>query len=403
MRIDLPAPERIGDARALAELVAHLRGEGAVAVDTEADSFFSYREKVCLVQISTRERDWLIDPLAGLDLAPLGELLADPAVCKVFHDGEYDVLLLKRAQGFRFRNLFDTRVAAAALGSTNPGLASVLREHFGLELDKSMQRSNWGQRPLDPKQVLYAQLDTHFLLPLMDEQQAALERAGRAEIVGAECGRLERLEPPDNVFDADEWVRIKGARTLDPRQRRALRELFVARDDLARQADVPPFRTLPNPTLLEVARALPRTPGELARVPGLAPSQARRHGPALLAALERARNLEPLHRFPQLASKDGTAGLDEAALELYERLKSWRRGAAAGLGIDASLVLNRHVLVEIVRVRPRTLEDLSAMVELAAWQRQRFADELLALVGRFERDLAAGRIELGRRRRSGRP
>lgn len=403
MRIDLPAPERIGDSRGLAELVAHLRTQPAVAVDTEADSFFSYREKVCLVQVSTRERDWLIDPLAGLDLAPLGELLADPAVCKVFHDGEYDVLLLKRAHGLRFRNLFDTRVAAAALGSANPGLASVLREHFGLELDKSMQRSNWGQRPLDPKQVLYAQLDTHFLLPLMDAQRSALERAQRLEIVDAECGRLERLEPPDNGFDPDEWVRIKGARTLDPRQRRALRELFVTRDELARQADVPPFRTLPNPTLLEVARALPRTLAELARVPGLAPSQARRHGSALLEALERARSLDPLQRFPQLGARDGTAGLDEAAVELYERLKAWRRGAAADLGIDASLVLNRHVLVDLVRARPASLEDLAAIPELAAWQRDRFASDLLALVGRFERDLAAGRVELGRRRRPQRP
>lgn len=403
MRIDLPAPERIGDRRGLLELVAALRREPAVAVDTEADSFFSYREKVCLVQISSRERDWLIDPLGGLDLEPLGELLADPAVCKVFHDGEYDVLLFKRAYGFAFRNLFDTRVAAAALGSPNPGLASVLREHFGLELDKSMQRSNWGQRPLDPKQVLYAQLDTHYLLGLMDEQETALAREGRSDIVHAECARLERLDPPDNGFEPEEWVRIKGARTLDPRQRRALRELFVTRDEIARQADVPPFRTIPNPALLEVARALPRSASDLNRVPGLAPSQVRRHGRALVEALERARGLDPIQRFPHMAPKDGTAGLDEITLELYERLKAWRRDAAAAMGIDASLVLNRHALVELARRRPARAEELDGIPDLAQWQRERFAAELLALVERFGRDLAAGRIELGRRRRPQRP
>src|SRR5690606_29266883 len=233
-------------------LVAELRRAPEVAVDTEADSFFSYREKVCLVQVSTRERDWLIDPLGELDLEPFGALLADPNVRKVFHDGEYDVLILKREYGFRFANLFDTRVAAAALGSTSPGLASVLATRFGIELDKSMQRSNWGQRPLTAKQIAYAPLDAHYLLGLLDAQERELDAQDRRMIVDAECARLERLEPPDAGFEPDEWVRIKGARTLDPRRRRALRELFVMRDEVARKADVPPFRTLGNPVLLEV-------------------------------------------------------------------------------------------------------------------------------------------------------
>jgi ribonuclease D len=398
MHIDLPAPELVQDPRRLQDLVAELREEPKVAIDTEADSFFCYREKVCLVQISTRERDWLIDPLADLDLGPLGELLADPAVCKVFHDGEYDVLILKREHGFSFKNLFDTRVAAAALGSPNPGLASVLGERFGIELDKSMQRSNWGQRPLQPKQIAYAQLDTHYLLGLMDEQEQELQRMQRRMVVEAECERLERLEPPDARFEPDEWVRIKGARTLDPRRRRALRELFISRDEIARRADVPPFRTLGNPVLLEVARSLPRNARELASVAGLSPGQLRRHGPALLEALERARDLEPIQRFPQLVPKDGTGGLDEAQVELYERLKAWRREQAAVIGFDASLVLNRHALVEIARSQPTQAEDLARIVELARWQSERFGAELLALVDRFRRDLAQGKLDLGRRR-----
>lgn len=400
MPIDLPQAELVVDQRRLEELVAELSRAPDVAVDTEADSFFSYREKVCLVQLSTRERDWLVDPLSGLDLGPLGALLADPSVRKVFHDGEYDVLILKREHGFRFRNLFDTRVAAATLGSANPGLASVLSERFGLTLDKSMQRSDWGRRPLEAKQVLYAQLDTHYLLGLMDQQLRELEAVGRRMVVDAECGRLERLEPPDTRFDPDDWVRIKGARTLDPRRRRALREIFVARDELARNADVPPFRILGNPALLEIARALPRSSRELTRVPGLSPGQARRHGEALLAALERARNSEPIQRFPLLVPRDGTQGLDEAQVELYERLKAWRREKAAQLGFDASLVLNRHALVELARSQPRVPKDLAGVVELADWQRERFGPELLERIEAFRADLAGGRIELGRRRRN---
>src|SRR5262245_1781890 len=174
MHADLPPPTLVEDAPGLEELLEALEDETEIAVDTEGDSFFSYPEKVCLVQITAGERDWLVDPLAGFDLAPIGRVLADPGKVKAFHDGEYDVLILKRAFGFRFAGLFDTRVAAATLGSQTPGLATVLEERFGVTLDKSMQRSNWGQRPLTDKQIRYARLDTHFLLPLMREQKVEL-------------------------------------------------------------------------------------------------------------------------------------------------------------------------------------------------------------------------------------
>ena len=96
-------------------LTRALSREREIAVDTEADSFYHYQERVCLVQISAGGRDWLVDPLRGLDIRPLGEVLADPERIKVFHDGEYDILILKRQFGFRFASLFDTRIAAAAL------------------------------------------------------------------------------------------------------------------------------------------------------------------------------------------------------------------------------------------------------------------------------------------------
>ncbi|MBK7875230.1 MAG: ribonuclease D [Planctomycetes bacterium] len=184
---DLPPPTLVQDARGLGRLVADLDRQSEIAVDTEADSFFSYREKVCLIQITAEDRDYLVDPLAGFDLAPLGALLSDPRKVKVFHDAEYDVLLLKRCLGFRFQNLFDTRVAAATLGSKTPGLASVLQQRFGIELDKSMQRSNWGERPLSERQIRYARLDTRFLVTLMREQRVELEQRDRLCIVEGEC------------------------------------------------------------------------------------------------------------------------------------------------------------------------------------------------------------------------
>ncbi|MEM7518210.1 MAG: ribonuclease D, partial [Planctomycetota bacterium] len=184
--LELPPATIVTDDRALARLMEDLEGQESIAVDTEADSFFSYREKVCLVQVTVEDRDYLVDPLADMDLTPFGKILADPSKEKIFHDGEYDILIFKREYGFDFANLFDTRVAAAALGMQAPGLASVLGEFFGVELDKSMQRSDWGKRPLSDKQISYARLDTHFLIPLRDKMRAELDERGLSMVLDSE-------------------------------------------------------------------------------------------------------------------------------------------------------------------------------------------------------------------------
>jgi ribonuclease D len=398
MSSDLPAPTLIEEQGALDELLELLEGEDEIAVDTEADSFFSYREKVCLIQVTAASRDFLVDPLAGLDLSGLGPILADPSKIKIFHDGEYDVLIMQREYGFKFAGLFDTRIAAAALGSEAPGLASVLEAHFGVQLDKSMQRSNWGERPLSERQIDYARLDTHYLHRLMDEQRVELERVGRMEILDGECRRLEGLVATPIEFNPDEWVRLKGARTLSPESRQATRELVKLRDELASKADTPLFRVMNNQALLTIAAERPTTSQELADIQGISWRQVRKMGEQILAALERARELGPLKQLPKLAPKDGTGGLDPYEVELYDRLKSWRRDRADAEGLDASLVLNRHALVKLAKDGPRTREALAEIDGLVEWQVERFGKQLLEVLRDFACDRAAGRIEIGRRR-----
>jgi ribonuclease D len=372
---ELAPPTIVEDSAALRRLVEDLAAHDEIAVDTEADSFFSYREKVCLMQITAGERDWLVDPLGGLDLAPLGPILADASKTKVFHDGEYDVLILKRAWSFEFGGLFDTRVAASALGDANPGLASVLKTHFDLDLDKSMQRSDWSARPLSEKQVRYAQIDTHYLVGLMHRQREELERSGRTAVVAGECRRLEQLVPPTAAFSADEFVRIKGVRVLSKQARQNLRELFALRDALASQADLPPFKVLSNQALTALAERPPENLRELARLPGISSRVARKHGEEVLAALGRARELGPLERLPVARRNDGPH-LDEVGTELLERLKQWRKLRAAALGFDAALVLNRHVLARLALEQPRDVAALARIEGLLDWQLAAFGPDL---------------------------
>ena len=374
MNDNLPAPILVQDGRGMERLLEDLGRQSEIAFDTEADSFFNYREKVCLIQITAEDRDYLVDPLADLDVTPLGRVLADPRRTKVFHDGEYDVLILKRDFGFRFAGLFDTRVAAAALGSATPGLASVLADRFGIEMDKSMQRSNWSARPLSQKQIRYARLDTRFLIQLMHEQKAELAEQDRMMIVDGECRRLEALEPAQVSFDPDDFVRVKGVRTLDGHAQQALRELFAARDELARELDLPHFKVLNNEALVTLARARPGSQREVAEL--LSPRQARRVGSAVLSAVRQARELGPMQRLPN--QKRGAApSLGDEEFDVHEALKQWRKGVAQKEDLDASLVLNRHVMARLAHELPRSVGEFGAVEGVLDWQVEMFGDDLV--------------------------
>lgn len=396
---ELSPPELVEDQAGLEEMLAALEGQDEIAVDTEADSFYHYQERVCLVQVTGGGRDWLVDPLSGLDLRPFGSLLADPGRIKVFHDGEYDILILKRQFGFRFANLFDTRVAAAALGMEAPGLAAVVNARYGYELDKSQQRSDWSRRPLTRQQVDYARLDTHYLVPLMHLLAPELEARGRMPVLRGECERLVALEPAEKTFHPDEFLRIKGARRLSLLGMRVLRELFVLREEHARARDLPPFKILAPQAMLALAEGQPTSVRALDRF--LAPAVQRRIGPEIVAAIQRARELGPFPRIPRLPARSEEAELDEYQIELHERLKQWRKERAIREQLDSSLVLNRRVLERLALEAPPDRDALARVEGLLPWQIELFGDELLTVIRTFQSDRAEGRLELRRRGRRG--
>ena len=396
---DLPPPTLVTDGTGLARLLEDLDGHKEVAFDTEADSFYSHREKVCLIQVTVEDRDYLVDPLECPDIAPLGKVLADPDVTKVFHDGEYDVLILKRDFQFEFAGIFDTRVAAAALGMQAPGLGAVLADRFDVHLDKSMQRSNWAERPLSDKQIAYARLDTRFLVQLMHDLKADLESRGRSMIVEGECRRLEALEPVPFEFNPDEFMRVKGVRTLDLLAAQCLREIYALREEIAAENNSPPFRVMNNQALFEIASVQPTSMRHLTSITGFTPRQGRRFGDRVLAALDRGRELGPLERLPRVLKKDGTSNLDELEIELYERLKKFRKGIAEEHDIESAYLLNRHVMLRIAKGRPDSKDKLASVKGMLPWQLEMFGESILDTVFDFERAARNGEIPAKKSRR----
>ena len=343
-----------------------------------------------------------MDPLCGLDLSGLGEIFADPDIVKIFHDGEFDVTILKRRFGFTFANLFDTSIAAQALGRKEIGLAAILAEQFGFALDKSQQLSDWSKRPLTEKQIRYARLDTRYLSDLRDGFEDELEEAGRLEVHDGEVARLEALEPPAREFDPDEFVRLKGVNRLSLAEAAVLRELFIERNEMAESADRPPFQIVPHGALVEMAQRPPRDEAGIARLKGMPKRTAHRHGGRLLDAIERGLEDGPLEKMPSRPSRDGVDHLDEFGRELFDRLKKQRTKWSERERISTPLVLNRHVLPRLAEQRPRTLAELGDVEGLLAWQRRVFGEELVAIIDRFESAREDGSLELPRHRRKSR-
>jgi ribonuclease D len=276
-------PTLVRDAGGLARLAERIAGEPAVALDTESNSFHAYRERVCLIQVSIPDEDFVVDPLA-VDVRPLGELLVAGREI-VLHGADYDVRCLKREFGWSLGSLFDTMVAARRLGAAELGLAALVRAHFGVRLEKVHQRADWGRRPLAPELVRYAALDTHFLLGLRGRLVAELEGQGLAVQASRDFARIAASAPHERVFDPEGWRRLRGARQLDAAGAARLRALWLLREERARAADRPPFKVLGEDAMVEVARRDPATRADLGRIPGVTPRVLDKMGDEMLQAI----------------------------------------------------------------------------------------------------------------------
>jgi len=370
---------------ALAEAMAALEREPLVAVDTEAASFHRYHDRIFLIQLSSPSRTEIIDPLAVADLSPVGRLLANQKIEKIFHDADYDLRILDRDYRFRARRLFDTRIAAQLAGEPAVGLAALLEKYAGVKLAKEHQKADWSRRPLPPAMLDYAAADTAHLPALRERLRARLTELGRLAWAEEEFTRLEDLRwtgggaaDGGGPGEPEAFLRVKRAKALAPRQLAALRELYQWREAQGAELDRATFRIIGNDALLAVAKALPRTPAELSGITALPASLVARHGSALLDGVRRALALpeSELPRVERAPRQARDPGLDARV----ERLKAVRNRAAAALGLDPGVLCGRSTLEAVARAQPPPNDraGLSRVGELRRWQIEAFGDALLA-------------------------
>lgn len=358
----------------LRRLVDRLRHEKLLAVDTESNSLYAYYEQVCLVQLSTREEDIIVDPLAVDDMSPLGELLADSAVEIIFHAAEYDVITLKRDFQYTFTNIFDTLAAARVCGWKRVGLGNILEDMFGVRAQKKFQRADWSRRPLPPDQLLYAQMDTHFLPELRDRLWAELEEMGRLEEAFETFEALTQLAPAEFSFDPEGYWRIGAAQHLSRSRMGIVRALYLLRDDLARRRDLPHFKVFSDRTLVELAELAPRRLEDLYGVRGMNSRVVRQYGDAILAAVREGREAKP----PSPPRHRRTVAPE--VQERYDALHDWRKKRARARGVESDVIVPRETLWFLAREVPDEWDDLEDVPGLGPWRRREYGSEILDIL-----------------------
>jgi len=377
-RAEFPLPQLITDTDALAALCERLSSEVFVTVDTEFMRERTYWPELCVVQLASDTEVAVVDALApGLDLAPLGALLANQNVMKVFHAARQDVEIFVLLFGDVPRPLFDTQIAAMVAGfGDQVGYDALVSSLTGGLIDKAHRFSDWSARPLSPAQITYAAADVTHLRRAYEKLCARLEKDGRLEWVSEE---LAALADP-NTYRANLetlWEKLRP-RTNNRRMLGILRALTAWREREAQRSNIPRQRMLKDEALLELAATAPTDPDLLARARGITRGFADgKTGASLLAAVAEAKLL-PDEAMPELpAHRDGP----KPSPALVSLLKVLLAAKCEQFHVAPKLVANSE---EIDRLAG---EDNPNLPSLTGWRADVFGHDAMAL--------KAGKLALG--------
>lgn len=370
----------ITQAAQLPSLIEQIEAAERVALDTEADSLHSYREKLCLLQISVpaamtvpgiadaggdvrsadRDQrcraqtcDFIVDPLAGFDLEPL-RLAFEPKEI-VLHGADYDLRMLRRGLNFVASKIFDTLIAARLLGSREFSLAALVKRYFGRELAKGSQKADWARRPLPQRMAQYAINDVHYLLPLAEILEKELKLHGRQDWLRQSCRRAIEQAAVTRARNEDELWRIRGSGSLGGRSAVVLRALWQWREREAEMADRPPFHILHNEDLLKAAVSF--ASGSIPDYRHFSFRRRQAFREAAQSALQ-----APESEWPVSLRRFGTRPSAEA-VKCTEELRRRRDKSAQELDLEPSFIAPRSTLEAIAADSSR------AAALLVPWQR----------------------------------
>lgn len=388
------------DAALAAALAALAQGQGPVAVDAERASGYRYGQRAYLIQLRREgSGTWLVDPVAFADLHDLGDALAGTEW--VLHAATQDIPCLREV-GMRPRALFDTELGARLAGLPRVGLSAVLEYYLGVTLAKEHSAVDWSTRPLPEPWLRYAALDVELLIDLRMRMERDLAEQGKLEWAQQEFEALCSFSGPPGSDDPDAWRRTTGMHRLrKPRSLAALRELWLARDAIARERDVSSGRVLPDATLVDLAQRMPLQAAGLAsdRQERSRSRQRRaeqgllRHQRTWLAAIRTAEDLaeedlpEPIRRGDATPPPRAWPERDPAAADRLMEVRAELASLSEHVDVPVENLMTPDTVRRVLWRPPEdvSLEGVLAMTETLGarpWQRELVCPILLGAIER---------------------
>jgi len=378
----IDTPEQLGG------LMGAMEEADRIAIDTEADSLHHYYAKVCLIQLTFGNVNYILDPLVKLDFSQFIRVLADKPL--LFHGADYDLRMMRSSFGFRpNREIFDTMIAAQLLGYSEFGLTALVQRFFQVDLANLGKKTDWSRRPLTPAQLQYACEDTHYLLPLANRLETELQEKGRREWHREACERVVLATALDKPRDLDKVWRIKGIRMFDRQQMAILREIWHWRENEAQQADLPPFKIMGNNKMLDLVMwgsAHPNSP--LSNGPDLPRNCTGNRRYYLEKAIQKARNLPP-SEWPHFPKQPRPIAQPPNCKAQIEALMNECAQIAGDLGIAPSVLATRAAITSIAHHCPQSVDEIVACSSMMRWQaKQMFSSIQRILHGERQLELA---------------
>lgn len=337
-------------------LCSSISGHKYVALDTESNSLYAYKEKLCLLQISSETINAVVDMLA-VDLTPMLPIFANPNIEKIFHSADSDIRVFKATAKCKFINVFDVMLASKFIGVERCGLDSLVTKYFGIKLNKKFQKADWGKRPLTKEMLDYASGDTKYLKSLRDIMYRELEERGKLAEATALFKNVCNVEPHVQHFNEDGFIFLRGARQLNAKGLSVLRELYIAREKVAEKKDIPAFKIISEDLMLRLSSAPGEALESITNFKGVTPYVLSHYGGWMREAIKKGlETKKPLSGVSSSAISGGNH--IEAVRERFLSMKKWRKNLAIKRNISPEDILDNVSMEKMAFSQPACVDDL---------------------------------------------
>ena len=354
--------------------------EETIAIDAEGDGMFSYKAKLCTLQIATEKKIFLIDTLALWPKELFSLLLGPEGPKKIIHDVAFDARLLK-AQGVDLRHVFDTSIAARFLGEPATGLVNLLASRCDVKLCKEQRLTDWGQRPLTKEQQTYLAEDVRHLHRLANSLEEDLIKKDIADEVQLECAYV-LLQASNEAPLLSPWMRIKGVRRLAPIHQSVLREVALYREKIAKDWDCPPSMVVHDKAIFSLASKGVQRVSDLVKIRQFKKLKQNKLLEGLKEAIDRGLDNRrvPSQESKQLKGAPPPKGSISIRKQAKKKLSIWRKEEAEERKVDPQAILPGHCLSDIVKKLPKNISELEQIEGFGSKRLSRYGDTIVELI-----------------------